>query len=175
MLSEQGAVRQSGQQVVQRQMGTVFLGKFACRDVDSRGQYPDHLAVLVEQRRLVAMESQLNAIADIGFFIIGDRRCTFDNQGVATLFALRQLRLENVGNRTPDQRFGFLAKHRRLVTVNEQHFAVAVGGDDHHRSGIDDLLKHRFAGDLFAALFFVYGGNGCALFKLNALAMLSDE
>ena len=54
---------------MQRQMGPVFLGKFARRDIKAGRQDTYGLVIFVEERWLVALKNELDAITDKFFYL----------------------------------------------------------------------------------------------------------
>ena len=72
---------------MKRQMCAMLLGKFARGNIQTRRQDTDRLIILVQQRRFVAVEDELDALADKFFFEIRDGHARIQNDIVPPHFA----------------------------------------------------------------------------------------
>ena len=140
---EESAVRQAGEHVVQREVRSVFLGKFARRYIDRGGKHAHRLALAIEKRVLVAVEDQLDAVIAKPLFIMRERFAAFQNDCVAPAFALAEFPRAQRIHVTTDELVRLTIEHGRLVGIQEQALAVLVQRVDHDRDGVDDLFEHR--------------------------------
>lgn len=180
-VAQQHPVRQVGQGVVMGEVEKMVLRAPAVGDVECGGEHMQRRPAGIAQRRLGGEEVAPDAAGIDDRFLEGRQRLAGGEhhlvQGTAALGIVAP---EDLGGVAPDDVDRVEAAQLRLVFVDEDAAAVAVGGADHRGNGVDHLrqmlaavAQRRLAG-AFAVDQLAFEDVGAALEQLLLLAQLQE-